>query len=112
MIVDKSKDVVVLERANSDWSIELDGIQSISHEVFEIFLSKLDVFDNAVQLFCKEAYEKSNYSIENYIVTLEWISILENSITMGYWGDHVNVELRSVIKFENGLWNQKEIYYQ
>lgn len=46
------------------------------------------------------------------MVTLEWISIHENSITMGYWGEHVNVELRAVIKYENGMWKQKEIYYQ
>lgn len=109
---DKSKDVVVLESDKSDWSVEVDGIQSISHQVFETFLFKLDEFDNEVQLFCKEAYEKINYGIENYLVTLEWISVLENSITMGYWGDHVNVELRAVIKYENGMWKQKEIYYQ
>ncbi|GIP53743.1 hypothetical protein [Paenibacillus vini] len=109
---DKSKEVIVLESATSDWSIEVDGIQSISHQIFETFLSKLDDFDNEVQLFCKETYEKSNYGIEKYMVTLEWISILENSITMGYWGEHVNVELRAVIEYENGMWKQKEIYYQ
>lgn len=86
---DKSKDVVVLESETSDWSVQVDGFHSISHQVFETFLSKMDEFDNEVQFFCKEAYEKSNYSIENYLVTLEWISVLENSITMGYWGNHV-----------------------
>ncbi len=110
--VDKSKDVVVLKSVKSDWSIEVDGIQSISHLSFENFLSKLDVFDNAVQTFCKETYEKSNYSIENYMVTLQWISVLENSITMGYWGDYVNIELRAIIECENEIWKQKEIYYQ
>lgn len=109
---DKSKEVIVLESANSDWSLEVDGIQSISHQIFETFLSKLDEFDNEVQLFCKEVYEKSNHGIENYMVTLEWISVQEDSITMGYWGEHVNVELRAVIEYENGMWKQKEIYYQ
>ncbi|MDQ0088978.1 hypothetical protein J2T12_002388 [Paenibacillus anaericanus] len=109
---DKSKDVIVLESVNSDWSVEVDGIQSISQQVFENFLSKIDTFDNEVQLYCKEVYEKSNYRIEYYIVTLQWISVLENSITMGYWGNYVNVELRSNIEYENGVWKQRGIYYQ
>ncbi|KOR89324.1 hypothetical protein [Paenibacillus solani] len=109
---DKSKDVILLEFANSDWSIEVNDIQNISHQMFEHFLSKIDVFDNGVQLFCKEVYENSNFKIENYIVSLQWISVLENSITMGYWGDYVNVELRSNIECDNGIWKQKDIYYQ
>ncbi len=109
---DKSKDIIVLESDHSDWSIEVDGVQSISHQVFETFLSQLNDFDHGVQLFCKDTYEKSNHGIEYYLVTLEWISILENSITMGYWGDYVNVELRSIVAYENEMWHQKEIYYQ
>ncbi|MBD7971026.1 hypothetical protein [Paenibacillus gallinarum] len=108
----KSEDVIVLESINSDWSIEIDGIQSISQQEFESFLSKIDVFDNEVQLYCKEIYEKSSFGAENYIVTLQWISVLKNSITMGYWGDYVNVELRSNIKYENGIWKQIGICYQ
>lgn len=109
---DKSKEVILLESANSDWSIEVDGIQNISHPMFERFLSKIDVFDNGVQLYCKEVYENSNFKIENFIVSLQWISLLENSITMGYWGDYVNIELRSNIECDNGIWKQKDIYYQ
>lgn len=109
---DKSKEVILLESANSDWSIEVDGIQNISHPMFERFLSKIDVFDNGVQLYCKEIYENSNFKIENFIVSLQWISLLENSITMGYWGDYVNIELRSNIECDNGIWKQKDIYYQ
>ncbi|MGG3281125.1 hypothetical protein [Paenibacillus solani] len=108
----KSKDVILLESAKSDWSIEVDGIQNISHQIFEHFLSKIDVFDNGVQLYCKEVYENRKVKIENYIVSLQWISLLENSITMGYWGDFVNVELRSNIEYDNGIWKQKNIYYQ
>ncbi|VTR47249.1 Uncharacterised protein [Actinobacillus pleuropneumoniae] len=109
---DKSKDVILLESANSDWSIEVDGIQNISHPMFERFLSKIDVFDNGVQLYCKGVYEKSNFKIENFIVSLQWISLHENSITMGYWGDYVNIELRSNVECDNGIWKQKDIYYQ
>ncbi|WP_433939893.1 hypothetical protein [Paenibacillus lautus] len=109
---DKSKDVILLESAHSDWSIEVDGIQNISHQMFEHFLSKLDVFDNGVQLYCKEVYENSNFKIEHFIVSLQWISLHENSITLGYWGDYVNVELRSIIECDNGIWKQKDIYYQ
>ncbi|OME92300.1 MULTISPECIES: hypothetical protein [Paenibacillus] len=109
---DKSKDVILLESANSEWSIEVDGIQNISDQMFEHFLSKIDVFDNGVQLYCKEVYENSNFKIENFIVSLQWISLLENSITMGYWGDYMNVELRSNIECDNGIWKQKDIYYQ
>ncbi|MGO4789313.1 hypothetical protein AB4124_18030 [Paenibacillus sp. 2KB_20] len=109
---DKSKDVILLESANSDWSIEVDGIQNISDQMFEHFLSKIDVFDNGVQLYCKEVYENSNFKIENFIVSLQWISLLENSITMEYWGDYMNVELRSNIECDNGIWKQKDIYYQ
>lgn len=109
---DKSKDVIVLESANSDWSIEVDGIQNISQEMLEHFLSKIDVFDNEVQLYCKEVFENSNNKIDNYIVSLQWISVLENSITMGYWGDYVNIELRSNLECDNGNWKQKDIYYQ
>lgn len=109
---DKSKDLIVLESVHSDWSIEVDGIRNLSEHVFENFLSRIDEFDHKVQLYCKEAYEKGNYKIENYLVTLEWISVQENSITMGYWGDHVNVELRSNIEYENGSWKQTEIFYQ
>lgn len=109
---DKSKDVILLESANSDWSIEVDGIQNISDQMFEHFLSKIDVFDNGVQLYCKEVYENSNFKIENFIVSLQWISLLENAITMGYWGDYMNVELRSNIECDNGIWKQKDIYYQ
>ncbi|MGG3281090.1 hypothetical protein [Paenibacillus solani] len=109
---DKSKDEIVLESADLDWSIEVDGIPNISQEMFEHFLSKIDIFDNGVQLYCKEVYENSNVKIENYIVSLQWISIIENSITMGYWGDYVNIELRSNIECDNGIWKQKEIYYQ
>lgn len=109
---DKSKDVIVLESANSDWSIEVDGLQNISQEMLEHFLSKIDVFDNEVQLYCKEVFENGNHKIDNYIVSLQWISVLENSITMGYWGDYVNIELRSNLECDNGIWKQKEIYYQ
>jgi len=109
---DKSKEVILLESANSDWSIEVDGIQNITHPMFEHFLSKIDAIDNGVQLYCKEVYENSNHKIENYIVSLQWISVLENSITMGYWGDYVNIELRSNIEYDNGVWKQKDIYYQ
>lgn len=109
---DKSKDVILLEADNSDWSIEVDGIQNISHQTFEHFLSEIDAFDNGVQHYCKEVYENSNSKIENYIVSLQWISVLENSITMGYWGDYVNIELRSNIECDNGIWKQKDIYYQ
>lgn len=110
----KSKDIIVLESNNldSDWSIEIDGIQSTSQQVFESFLSKIDAFDKEVQLYCKGVYVKSDFGAENYIVSLQWISVLKNSITMGYWGDYVNVELRCNIEYENGIWRQIGICYQ
>lgn len=109
---DRTKDLIVLESVHSDWSIEVDGFQSISPQVFTNFLSKVNAFDHEVQLYCKEVYEKSNNSIENYLVTLQWISVLEDSVTMGYWGDYVNIELRSHLRYQNGIWKQISIFYQ
>lgn len=56
---DKSKDLVVLESLISDWSIEVDGIQSISRQAFESFLSIMDAFDNEVHFIVKKSTKKA-----------------------------------------------------
>lgn len=84
---DKSKDVILLESANLGWS-----------------------FDNKVHFIVKRSMK--TVILKQKIISLQWISVLQNSITLGYWRDYVNIELKSNIECDNGVWKQKDIYYQ
>jgi glycosylphosphatidylinositol transamidase (GPIT) subunit GPI8 len=105
-IANKTKGIVEI----SDVEIEFD--QETSEALIQKFFLQINDIDNEVQKFCKENYERSTYNIKNYIVDLAWIKIKNNTITLGYWGEYVNIELRAICKFENLIWKIVDIYYQ
>lgn len=55
---DKSKEVIVLESATSDWSIEVDGIQNISHQAFETFFLNWSNLIMRCSFFVKKLMKK------------------------------------------------------
>ncbi|MBP3459618.1 MAG: hypothetical protein J6K58_10445 [Lachnospiraceae bacterium] len=105
-MADKTQKVILVGE------IELEGYQEKFDLMITRFWSQITEIDNNIQCFCREAFEKGTYDIDNYIVSLQWVSVGENKVTMGYWGDHVNIELRAVCVYKNMQWEISDIYYQ
>lgn len=105
-MADKTQKVILVGE------IELEGYQEKFDLIITRFWSQVTEIDNNIQCFCREAFEKGTYDIDNYIVSLQWVSVGENKVTMGYWGDYVNIELRAVCIYESVQWEISDIYYQ
>lgn len=105
-IANKTKGIVEIN------DVEIYFDKEIPEALIQEFFLQINDINNEVQKFCKEIYEKSTYNIKNYIVDLAWIKIKNSTITLGYWGEYVNIELRAVCKFENAIWKVIDIYYQ
>lgn len=111
---DKTNRVIVLEVENPYLELEISGVQDDNISLCKEFLARITEFDNAVQERCKKAYyEKRNkVDIKQYMVALQWLSIKDNEVIMGYWGEYVNIELRVKVKYIEDEWKIIEMYYQ
>lgn len=104
----KTGQVFLIESVESDFSIEIDGFETVNTDFLTDILYHIEEFDQTVQNFCKKYYE---IDFRNYKVTLEWISIEKNEATLGYFGDYVNIELIAVFKKEEKQWYIADICY-
>lgn len=111
---DKTKPLILLEPVGCDISVEITGFQDTSSAYVEDFLSHITDIDYKVQEFCKLNYDSSQLEMKNYIVTLAWITVNggASTVEMGYWGKHVNVELRAVLEKRKDHWEMADIHYQ
>ena len=83
-------------------------------------VARISEFDREVQSFCSKACAEHCRNVKScqlseevkpYQVELSWLSLDENSVTVGYWGECVNIELRAVFALNDGEWKMTEIYY-
>lgn len=105
-LADKTSNTIVIKE------IEVENYQKSNEFMLKKFFLQITQIDNDVQEFCKETFEKGKNDIRNYLVSLQWVSIDGNELTIGYWGEYVNIELRVICNFNDSMWNISDIYYQ
>lgn len=79
------------------------------------FLQRVAEYDNMVQDFCANSFQAGKHDAKNYEVSLAWIDFEDagsQKAVMGYWGKHVNLELRAVFLYTESEWQVEEIYWQ
>lgn len=109
---DKTKQVFLLKNIAYNFEIEIEKSDGIEETFLLEVLSQVEDFDNTVQKFCMNNYQPERQNANNYKVGISWISIEEDRVEIGYWGEYVNIELRAVFAKKNGNWETIDIYYQ
>lgn len=103
---DKLKNTITINH------IEVDGIRTTGELPIQKFFEQINEIDNEVQTFCKDIYEHNKFSIDACLVALQWVNIADDIITLGYWGECVNIELRASCEYANEKWQLTEVHYQ
>ena len=93
-------------------NLEIHVHEEINRDFIKEVISEIPTFDNYVQDFCESNSKMSKFAPGNYRVSLAWISIEQNKVVMGYWGEFVNIELRSMFVKNNSVWENDDIYWQ
>lgn len=110
--VNKSEKTLLLENEEPWFEIEISGMESASdNDVLDV-ISHIEEFDNEVQHFCEANHHHGKQDIMYYVVGLQWIKIELNEITLGYWGECCNIELRAKFAKIDSEWKSTDIYYQ
>ena len=101
--------------------IEIYGVTDKNKKAVDSFMKNIHSYDGMIVTFLIENYEKapSFYHainrpkvIEDYIQCLSWLEFDGNTVTMGYCGAFVNMELRAVFEYDGEIWHKQDIYYQ
>ena len=97
---------------SKDDIVEIHLDEEVTRDLLVEIISKIQEFDNYVQDFCELNSVRGSFSYANYMVLLSWMKIEQNKVIMGYWGERVNIELRTIFVKNELVWENKEIYYQ
>lgn len=95
---------VILDEATG---IEIYGGDKVSKDVLIDILQNFNVLDNLVQDECKNEYEEKGLEVENYQFAPSWMEVLDNEVTIGYWGIKVNSDFDEAFIKVDGRWKMK-----